>query len=61
MGLRESFRNFTESSRRVFTVSKKPSWNEFSTMVKIILAGVALIGVISYIIYLIFTLTGLGR
>jgi len=52
---------FIESSKRVLTVSKKPDWNEFSTMFKVILMGVALIGLIAYIIFLLFTVTGIGR
>ncbi len=61
MNLVESIKDFIASSKRVFTVSKKPNFKEFSTMFKVILLGVALIGLIGYIIYLVFLLmTNLG-
>lgn len=52
--------SFWESSKRIFAVSKKPDWKEYSTLVKVTGLGIVLIALIGYIIFLIFTMTGLG-
>lgn len=54
-------REFLESSKRIFTVSKKPTRQEYMTMLKVVLLGVILLGVIGYVIILIMTFTGIGR
>ena len=52
--------SFKEDSRRIFTVSKKPDWPEFSGMAKVIAIGVIIIAIIGFIVRLIFVLTGIG-
>ena len=59
--LKEKFSNFVESSRRIFTVSRKPDKKEYNVMVKITGIGIILIGVIGFIMALVFILLGLGR
>lgn len=49
----KSLNNFFASSRRILSISKKPTSKEFWTMSKIIALGVAVIGIIGYIIKLI--------
>ncbi len=51
---------FWESAKRVLIVSKKPDGKEYTTLLKITGLGILLIGFIGYVIYLIFTITGLG-
>lgn len=48
-----SFRTFLDNSKRVFLVAKKPTWQEFWNLSKIVAIGIALIGVIGFIITLI--------
>ena len=52
---------FLNSSKRIFMVSKKPSWKEFKVMAKITGIGIIVIAMIGYIIFLAFYLTGLGK
>lgn len=56
-----SFSEFIESTRRVLTVAKKPNWEEYKLMLKITLLGIALIGLLGFLIKLIFTVFGLGK
>jgi protein transport protein SEC61 subunit gamma-like protein len=51
---------FVEDSKRIFFVSKKPTWEEYKRMALIVALGIIAIGIIGYIIYLIFALTGVG-
>jgi len=48
-----SLNNFFASSRRILNISKKPTSKEFWTMAKIIGLGVAVIGIIGYLVKLI--------
>ena len=57
----ETLGSFMESSKRILTVSKKPDKKEYNAMVKVTGIGIIVIGIIGYIIYLAFALTGLGR
>ncbi|MFA4907797.1 MAG: protein translocase SEC61 complex subunit gamma [archaeon] len=59
--LREKLSDFAESSRRIFTVSRKPDKKEYNVMAKITGIGIIIIGVIGFIIALVFILLGLGR
>ncbi len=52
--------SFIEDSKRIFIVSKKPTWEEYKRMALIVAIGIIAIGVVGYIIYLIFALTGVG-
>ena len=50
-----------ESWKRIFTISKKPGWEEYSQMLKVISLGVAIISIIGFAVMILFTLTGLGQ
>ena len=50
---------FINSAKRIFIVSKKPTWKEFSTMVKVTSIGIILIGLLAFIIFLIFNVAGI--
>jgi len=52
--------SFIEDSKRIFIVSKKPTMEEYKRMALIVAIGIIAIGVVGYIIYLIFALTGVG-
>ena len=52
---------FFRSGRRILTVSKKPDRVEYSTIAKVTGLGIIIIGVIGYILILIFSLTGIGK
>ena len=60
MGFTAKIKGFLEDSRRIFTVSKKPDWKEYSALIKVTGLGILLIAFIGYVIILIFTVTGLG-
>ena len=47
-------------SKRIFRVSRKPSKEEYKRMALIIGIGIIVIGIIGFVIQLIFTLSGLG-
>ena len=51
---------FISSSKRIFIVSKKPSWKEFSVMAKVTGIGIVIVGVIGFILEAIFKITGIG-
>ncbi len=55
-----SFSEFIESTRRVLTVAKKPNWDEYKLMLKITLLGIAIIGLLGFLVKLVFTALGLG-
>ena len=52
--------DFISSSKRIFIVSKKPSWKEFSVMAKVTGLGILIVGIIGYIIEVVFKITGIG-
>lgn len=56
---REWIARFFESSKRIYIVSKKPDSKEYSTMAKVTGIGIILVGIIGYIVTLIFALAGL--
>ena len=60
MSLAEGIKNFFEQSKRVITISKKPDWKEFSMMLKVTTIGILLLGIIGYLVILVFTITNLG-
>ena len=49
-----------ESWRRIFTISKKPDWQEYKLMLKVISLGVVLIALIGFLVLLFFSITKLG-
>jgi protein translocase SEC61 complex gamma subunit len=60
MNLAEMITNFMADAKRIFTVSKKPTTEEYKRMAIVVALGILVIGVIGYIIYLFFALTGIG-
>ncbi len=50
------FRKFIDDSKRVMSISYKPSSEEFNKSAKIILIGILFIGVIGFIIAIIISL-----
>jgi protein transport protein SEC61 subunit gamma-like protein len=60
LNIKESLGRFMEDSKRIFIVSKKPTKEEYKRMALIVALGIVLIGIIGYVIYLVFALTALG-
>jgi protein translocase SEC61 complex gamma subunit len=56
----EMLKNFLADAKRIFTVSRKPTMEEYKRMALVVAIGIAIIGIIGYIIYLFFALTGIG-
>ncbi|MDO8628050.1 MAG: protein translocase SEC61 complex subunit gamma [Candidatus Diapherotrites archaeon] len=52
---------FLEAASRVLTISKKPTWKEFSAMAKITGIGIIIIGILGYIVILLITVLGIGQ
>lgn len=53
--------DFIESTRRILIVSKKPAGKEYSEMAKITGLGIILIGVIGFLVLLLFAIFQLGK
>jgi len=51
---------FIDDSKRIFLVSRKPTMDEYKRMALIVAIGMILIGIIAFIVYLFFALTGIG-
>ena len=45
---------FIEDAKRIFTISKKPTKEEFLAMLKVVGLGIVIIGIIGYFISLLF-------
>ena len=45
---------FIDDSKRIFTISKKPTWDEFKIMAKVTGIGILIIGIIGFFVSLIF-------
>jgi len=60
MNLFEKIGSFIDDSKRIFVVSRKPTMEEYKRMITIVALGIIIIGVLAYIIYLFFALTGIG-
>ena len=56
----EMIGNFIEDSKRIFVVSRKPTMEEYKKMALIVALGIIAIGVLAFIIFLVFALTGIG-
>ncbi|MFH1663390.1 MAG: protein translocase SEC61 complex subunit gamma [archaeon] len=52
------FDNFINSSKRIFTVSKKPDMQEYKVMSQVTGIGIIIIGVIAFVMMLIFQFVG---
>ena len=60
MNVVELVGNFIADAKRIFLVSKKPTPEEYKRMAIIVALGIIVIGIIGFIIYLFFALTGIG-
>ncbi len=60
MNIFEKLGNFVDDSKRIFYVSKKPTMDEYKKIALIVALGFLAIGVLGYVIYLFFALTGVG-
>ena len=45
---------FLDDTKRIFTISKKPTKEEFLAMLKVVGIGIIIIGIIGYLISLLF-------
>ncbi len=54
-------KDFFESTKRILAVSKKPSRDELMLMLKVVGIGILIIGVIGFIIRLIFVGGNIGK
>ncbi len=61
MSIIEALKKFIEDSKRIFVVSKKPTMQEYKQMAIIIGMGIIFIGLLGFLIYLFFALSGLGK
>ncbi len=59
MNVQEDFDKFIKDSKRVLKVARKPDKTEYLELAKISALGVAVIGAVGFIIYLIGSLIGL--
>ena len=50
------FKSFLKECKRVFMITKKPSMKEFKIIVKVTAIGIALIGVIGFLIQILWIL-----
>jgi protein transport protein SEC61 subunit gamma-like protein len=53
--LKEKLENYS----RVLKIAKKPNWSDFSDTARICLIGVAVVGVIGFLLYMISVTVGL--
>ncbi len=56
MGIKE----FLDSTRRILVISKKPEGAEYAQMAKVTGLGIIIIGLIGFVILLIFALLKIG-
>jgi protein transport protein SEC61 subunit gamma-like protein len=59
MDIKESTSQFIRNAKRVFRVSRKPDKEEFLNFSKVTAIGIAIIGVIGFVIILIGELIGI--
>ena len=59
MNIKETTSDFIKQSKRVLKVARKPDREEYLEFSKVTALGIAIIGVIGFIIYLICELIGL--
>lgn len=55
LNIKEKFQNY----KRIMTIAKKPSGKEFLDTSKVCAIGIALIGIIGFVIYMIAILVGM--
>ena len=51
---------FIESAKRIFIISRKPTWKDYQTMVKITGLGILVIALLGFVIIFVFRLFSLG-
>jgi protein transport protein SEC61 subunit gamma and related proteins len=56
---KEIISRFIADSKRIFIVSRKPTKDEYKKMAIIIGIGIIIIGIVGFLVYLIFNLAGL--
>ena len=61
MDVSEKFSQFIRDSKRIFIVSRKPTMEEYKRMAIIVALGITIIGILGFIISLIFAVTGIGQ
>jgi len=59
MSFQESMNRFFKECKRVLKVSKKPNKSEYIDFSKVTALGIAIIGVIGFVIVLIFQVIGI--
>ncbi|RBQ23413.1 Protein translocase subunit SecE [Candidatus Methanobinarius endosymbioticus] len=59
MSVQESVNRFFKECKRVLRVSKKPNREEYLNFSKVTAIGIAILGVIGFIIALVFQLIGI--
>lgn len=59
MSFQESMSRFFKQCKRVLKVSKKPTGEEYVNFSKVTAIGIAILGVIGFVIVLIFQLLGI--
>jgi len=52
---------FIDDTKRIFHLSRKPSWKDYQTMCKITFLGILLIALIGFVIIFTFNILKLGR
>jgi protein translocase SEC61 complex gamma subunit len=48
------FKEFARSAAVLFRVARKPNWEEYSVLSRIVLIGIAVLGLISMIVRFVF-------
>ncbi|ESQ20820.1 MAG: protein translocase SEC61 complex gamma subunit, archaeal and eukaryotic [uncultured Acidilobus sp. CIS] len=56
MGFRDRLKNYVAAWRRVVLLSRKPDEEEFSVLTRLTIIGFLLVGVLAYIIHLVYVL-----
>ena len=59
-GVSSTIGKFIASSRRVFIISRKPTWSEYAAMAKVTGIGIIIIALIGFVLQLLFAMTGIG-
>ena len=60
MGFRDRLKNHVAAWRRVVLLSRKPDEDEFSVLARLTIIGFLLVGVLAYIIHLLYVLFVVG-
>jgi protein transport protein SEC61 subunit gamma-like protein len=54
-----NIRERLQGYKRILQISKKPTWDEFKDVARLCAIGLALVGIIGFIIYLLAILSGM--